>query len=131
MVSDSFDSFAANDDVVSYSELIRMIEARALAARKIVIGQGMDEGRRRTIKRALVATGLDEAIKLIDINSNPVDRLLVHKYKPENVCIDEPREVGEGRFTSCLVLDDRCAEISDHTTGQHIQGAVLIEASRQ
>lgn len=131
VVSDSFDRFAANEGVVSYSELIRTIEARTIAARKIVIGQGMDEVRRRTIKRALADTGLDEVIKLIDVNSNPVDKLLVHKYKPENVCIDEPRVVGDGCFTSRLVLDDRCSEMSDHTTGQHIQGAVLIEASRQ
>lgn len=131
VVSDSFDGFASNEDVISYSELIRTIETGTISARRIIIGQGMDEVRRRAIKRALTATGLDEVVKLIDVYSKPVDRLLVHKHKPENVCIDEPRVIGEGRFTSRLVLDDRCADMSDHSTGQHIQGTVLIEASRQ
>lgn len=34
-------------------------------------------------------------------------------------------------FESHLMLNDRCAEMSDHVTGQHLQGMILIEAARQ
>jgi hypothetical protein len=45
--------------------------------------------------------------------------------------ISIPERVGEDRYHACLVVDDRCAEMSDHTTGQHLQGMLLMEAARQ
>lgn len=131
VVSDAFESFAANADVVSYTTLMRAIEAGTFSAQQIVMGQGMDEIRRRTVRRALVENGFDEIVNIVDVHTKPVDRLLVHKRKAENVCIEELSAVGDGRFSSRLMLDDRCADMSDHATGQHIQGTVLIEASRQ
>jgi hypothetical protein len=42
-----------------------------------------------------------------------------------------PVELSKNHYQSFLIMNDNCAESSDHITGQHIQGMVLIEAARQ
>jgi hypothetical protein len=57
---------------------------------------------------------------------------LTHKHESRNVMISVPeRAAGPEAFESLLMLDEACAEMSDHMTGQHLQGMVLIEAARQ
>jgi hypothetical protein len=56
---------------------------------------------------------------------------LTHKHKEQNVMISEPIFKGKDEYECLLMLDDYCAEMSDHVTGQHIQGMILIEAARQ
>ena len=57
---------------------------------------------------------------------------LSHKVKTHNTMISEPLVGRPGHeYVSYLMLDDDCAEMSDHNTGFHIQGMVLTEAARQ
>ena len=56
---------------------------------------------------------------------------LVHKHVAHNVLISTPQQVSEDTYQASLVMDERCPEISDHISGQHLQGMVLLEAVRQ
>jgi hypothetical protein len=49
----------------------------------------------------------------------------------ENVMVTHPEAVSRHRFVSHLVVDENCAELSDHITGIHMQGTLFIEAARQ
>lgn len=56
---------------------------------------------------------------------------LTHKRYTYNSMISDPVKLYENNFLSFLMVDDNCAEMSDHSTGQHIQGMILIESARQ
>jgi hypothetical protein len=64
-------------------------------------------------------------------NINFCDKKIVHKEKQKNVMISAPEHIQKNEYQCALLLDERCAEMSDHTTGHHIQGMIIIEASRQ
>lgn len=54
-----------------------------------------------------------------------------HKNKAENVLISEVSQIDVASYQCHLLIDDGCAEMADHVTGQHVQGMVLLEACRQ
>lgn len=56
---------------------------------------------------------------------------ITHKHQDKNTVISNPIKLSEECYESYLMVDENCAEVSDHLTGQHIQGAVLMEAARQ
>ena len=56
---------------------------------------------------------------------------LTHKVKYQNTLISDPKKIDEDYYRSLLMIDEDCAELSDHVTGKHIQFMVLIEAARQ
>ncbi len=55
----------------------------------------------------------------------------VHKRLQKNVMISKPEKFSEQEYSAYLMVDDDCAEMSDHLTGQHLQGMLVIEAARQ
>jgi hypothetical protein len=55
----------------------------------------------------------------------------VHKHEEKNVLLTSPQKVGRHFYESYFLIDDDCAEMSDHVTGSHIQGALVAEAARQ
>ena len=55
----------------------------------------------------------------------------VHKHHPENSLLSLPRRVSESRFEADLLVDDAGELMSDHLSGQHLPGMILIEAARQ
>jgi hypothetical protein len=71
------------------------------------------------------------------LNIVPVDRRLrasstaTHKLKSHNIAISMPSENGNGTYSASLMIDDANAELSDHLTGQHVSGMMVIEAARQ
>ncbi|MBD2810814.1 hypothetical protein ID853_07945 [Xenorhabdus sp. Vera] len=56
---------------------------------------------------------------------------ITHKHKRKNVLISKTIKTGDTSYQCHLLIDDDCAEMADHVTGQHIQGMVLLEACRQ
>jgi len=56
---------------------------------------------------------------------------LTHKRKAKNSMISDPVKKADDNYEAYLMLDENCDEMSDHLTGQHIQGMVLVEAARQ
>src|SRR5439155_12080056 len=57
---------------------------------------------------------------------------LSHKHLPSNTLISHPYESDIADvYEASLLVDDACADMSDHVTGQHLQGMIFIEAARQ
>lgn len=54
-----------------------------------------------------------------------------HKHEKCNVAISKINDNGNGTYSSTLMIDDTNAEVSDHLTGQHISGMMIVEAARQ
>jgi hypothetical protein len=100
-----------------------------------VIGQGVRSELFNVLKSKIKERNLDEFIQFKNeqLLYQREDKNIVHKQKTENVMITKPIPWGGAKNTykSSLILDDRCAEMSDHVTGQHLQGMILAEAARQ
>lgn len=132
IVGDNFLSFAQLENVYTYSQVIEMVKSNNMDNLRefiCVLGQGLNSEEKRQLELysrknwiGLVINGLQR----------PASHDLTHKYRSENIMITEPLTVLSGkRYRACLIIDDSCAEMSDHLTGKHIQGMVLTEAARQ
>ncbi|MFP2930811.1 AfsA-related hotdog domain-containing protein [Pyxidicoccus sp. 3LG] len=136
VVGERFTGFASeNPEVITLPELERMLQGDGLPGElTLVIGQGIPDERLRQLQAHLERLPARMRVSLV---TDPRDLTraesrLVHKRFEHNILISTPEQVVEGeRYVSRLVLDERCAEMSDHLTGQHIQGMVLMEAARQ
>lgn len=133
VVSDKFSAFAINDGVISYSDLRQALRDWNAAYRKatVVVGQGLDTERLHVLEREIEQHGLQDRVVLVPGQRNTVNRRLVHKHQAENVYVANLMPIAPDTYEASLYIDDRCAEMSDHVTGQHVQGTLLIEASRQ
>jgi hypothetical protein len=135
VVGNKFGEFAANNGVVTVGELEGLLRSqergRLPADVKLVPGQGLREADMQRIRHE--ALQARDAAGVIDIELGPVraSRLLTHKYHLQNSIVSVPQQVGADVFESALLLDERSELMSDHQTGQHIQGMVLVEAARQ
>ena len=133
VVGDGFVNFSKTVGVVRISDFEEMISLPRIGKATngfYIIGQGISEERIKKIKQRLQ----DSKINDIFIKDNFCEKeqnQFVHKTLRENVMISQPKVIRDGLFVSRLMIDDRCAEMSDHLTGQHVQGVVLIEAARQ
>jgi hypothetical protein len=56
---------------------------------------------------------------------------ITHKLRVENILLSEARPNPDGSYTMEMMLDDHCELMTDHQTGRHLAGVVLIEAVRQ
>lgn len=136
LVGDKFKGFLNNPCVISISSLEAQIKAydinKSTDRYIIYVGQGVESARLNTLRQHIFSKNLADIYQL-EMRGFPdkASNLLTHKYKLENIMISEPIRMQDTIFSSALRLDDNCAEMSDHVTGQHLQGMVLIEAARQ
>jgi hypothetical protein len=68
---------------------------------------------------------------IVDHSYQKATQLLTHKHKVKNILITDPHLKNDGYYESYVMIDDRCDDMKDHTTGLHISGMLLIEATRQ
>lgn len=133
VVGDRFGNFCVNNDnVVTLSEFETMIVnnwTQADTTTLVVAGQGVDIAQLKRIEDQIKASKSD--LKIMFSKLDKVDKRRVHKEKDQNVLISAPYKVTEHLYGASVLIDDRCAEMSDHVTGQHIQGMVILEAARQ
>lgn len=135
VVGDKFAEFGKNEGVVTIGELERRIaaggEGLMLGGDSVLVaGQGLQPERVARVREALSATGYPHCVDSLRLDV-VADETMTHKLSPQNIMITVPRQVGDKMFTAKIQLNDLCAEMADHMTGQHIQGVVLIEAARQ
>jgi hypothetical protein len=130
VVGDEFENFAKNQNVFTFSNFITQLytNKNKKFIDYLVLGQGLSESETKIL--CIVAKKENITI-LNDADLNIASTNLTHKCKVENILISEPVKTQEQIYTSKLFINDACAEMSDHKTGQHIQGMVLIEAARQ
>lgn len=134
IVTDKYQEFSSHDEIITISELIDTLSDMEKGITEDIIyisGQGLSKSHCSMIRDLINNNKHNNKITFIESNKNIVDKKHVHKHKPENVLISAPLKSDLDTFTSMLHIDDNCAETSDHITGQHIQGMVLMEAARQ
>ena len=133
IVSDKFSGLSKidNKNVICYSNFLENLHNHNITEPTLVyIGQGINTLKVNTIKK-IISTKNISNIQLIS-NPNPkAEKHSVHKAEDKNVAITEPRWLENLTYEAELLLDDECAEMSDHVTGIHVQGILLIESGRQ
>lgn len=131
IVGDKFQLFAENPHVMAVSELEAILDGDLLNQHNLrfQLGQGVSE---EQIGRLLEKTARLKKPWLADF-AKPLKagRKQAHKHQPQNSLISMPRRLTQDSFEVDVLIDEHCAEMSDHVTGQHIQGMVLTEAARQ
>jgi len=136
VVGDKLKEFSRHESVITISELEKIITCNKTchqASRYIIyLGQGVAIQRIKNLTNHVKADGLTHLFEIQIPNSFcKSSSQLTHKIKSKNIMISEPEKINNDQYQCLLFLEDECAEMSDHITGQHIQGMVLIEAARQ
>jgi A-factor biosynthesis hotdog domain len=134
LVGDKFKQFGAQEGAVTVSCLANLLDrpdaGKALPSR-ILVGQGVSEAWLSYLKARAEARNLDIEF----IGERPVNertgRRFAHKHQRKNILVTDPVQSGINRYECHLTVDDDCEIMSDHTTGHHIQGMLLVEAARQ
>lgn len=131
IVGNKFSDFSINDNVIMLKDIEILIKNKKLSDMDIYyeLGQGVSE---------------DKIHKLISlsIEYNFRDKLLfepikkcrtkhVHKSELKNSLITLPIRIAGNIYESMIYIDDENEIMSDHVTGQHLQGMLFSEASRQ
>ncbi|MGW2474466.1 AfsA-related hotdog domain-containing protein [Streptomyces sp. NPDC001665] len=136
LVGDVFAEFAGHQGVVTVSQLARRIREGAFpggaGAASVTLGQGMSRFDVQFVRDILARRGLTDVVVIDDrALRDRAGREIVHKHRAENVLISLPRRTGPGSFESDLLVDSGNELMSDHLTGQHMQGMLTMEAGRQ
>jgi hypothetical protein len=130
IVGDSFRAFARNSGVICIGQLEAALQDGELEKDvEFDLGQGVSDER---ITR-LLALASERSCRHRFLFDRP-ERCgfrHVHKHRAENSMLSLPRRVSESRFEADLLVDDAGQLMSDHPSGQHLSGMVLIEAARQ
>lgn len=137
IVGNKFRDFCRNDGVITVEEFASMARThifdRLPPHSRLIAGQGVREAELQAIcdqaRHALAARDID--IRPTLRRGIRASRLLTHKHRIENSIISHPVRLDEHCFEAALLLDERSELMTDHQTGQHIQGLILIEAARQ
>lgn len=136
IIGDKYKEFSLNQNVLTYSDAIaytNVFQGKKNKKTYYRIGQGVSNKEFSYLCEHIKQNRLE---KYFDIQNKNIiktkeNKLNVHKKKEENIMITRPIKLSDTDYVSHLVIDDDCAESSDHLTGQHIQGMVLMEAARQ
>jgi hypothetical protein len=135
VVGDRLKDFSIHEETITISELENLVNSQSdkYPCKYIVsVGQGIAEKRLKGLCKKIINLNLDKIFKIkIPILYTRSNKNLTHKHVIKNIMISNPSQDENGNYISALMLDDNAAEMSDHSTGQHIQGMVLIEAARQ
>lgn len=137
IIGDKFKDFANLTSLITISEFKDLLSLPSTMIPKntsYLIAQGVSISDLNQVLDLMELRGLKKLLPIVNaeqIIKSKESSNLVHKHKPENIMITKPNMIGGDTFTSFLCIDENCAEMSDHVTGKHIQGMVLIEAARQ
>lgn len=101
------------------------------APARLVVGQGVSESWLQYLRAQVLEMGRDvEFVEATPI-SGRTGRNFAHKHRRHNILITDPKQCAPLQYLSRLVIDDECELMTDHMTGHHLQGMLLIEAARQ
>lgn len=138
VVGDKYAEFAnKHNNVITRSHFEDILEGRkhqAVDVKQFVFGQGIPFRDRRLLATRFSERGLDKnaSLNVGMLNPELASHRTTHKVHERNILITEPVvQVEDGAYESDLIVDEACAELDDHVTGQHISAAVLSEAARQ
>ncbi|MEM6705727.1 MAG: AfsA-related hotdog domain-containing protein [Planctomycetota bacterium] len=126
VVGDNFANFAhQHARAITFSEF----KLRAASAREenlFLPGQGLQSEQLSAVYIANTRGGM-----FLVSEGEIATRRETHKHEPKNTMVSLPRRVAPKKFELDLWIDGRNEVLSDHQTGQHVQGIALIEGARQ
>jgi|GEM_PF-4955791 len=138
IVSDKFHNFAIHKNVITKSELYHLLNADNVALTetqktRLIPGQGFS---RAAISDILNLAETAKNAHLFDFSlwyrlPNRASKKLTHKHKPQNILVSVPIRQSDNQFNMNILIDEDCEMMHDHQTGLHVQGMLLLEASRQ
>jgi hypothetical protein len=137
LVGDIFSNFSDRKELVITIEDFRNMITKPLTDNyRIIIGQGISQDDIEQLNDEVNKSNNKKTIffaqnELLAFQHDKKHQKSVHKHKASNVLVSPPAIVGNNFFHSSIHIQSQCAELSDHTTGQHIQGMIIIEAARQ
>jgi len=137
VVGDAFAGFCRDKLALTVSQLEALLKLppEVIPGRKrLILGQGVNEQECRSILGRLNETpALKARFDASDLEAmaGRAPGSLSHKRKSVNTLISAPRQIAPGHYVLRLMVDERSELMSDHQTGQHVQGIILIEAMRQ
>ncbi|CAO97457.1 AfsA-related hotdog domain-containing protein [Erwinia tasmaniensis] len=139
VVGDKFNEFANGKDVLTITqlELLTQIPANIIdKEHEIIIGQGVRKDfAGKVISNQPRNTIHGNKLKMCSLEKlvNDKKNEYCHKRLEHNVLIGPAEQIEQNSnlFAMPLLIDERCELMADHQTGQHIQGMLLVEASRQ
>lgn len=136
IIGNRLTEFANNRNILTYDQFnyLLQIESKSFDQNRyeIHLGQGLSDLQINIILKNLNKPNLHRfSLSGVLHQLERAGSALTHKRKIENNMISTPEKISEFIFKSYLMLDESCAEMLDHVTGQHIQGMVLVEAARQ
>lgn len=133
VVGNKFVNFTQHENVVTVGQLEMLTNNSSNIISdetEFIPGQGICQD---SLKTMFKNSGANEKIKL----SSLVDfakgkrNSYSHKKLRNNTLIGQCSQKSNNIFSLPLVINENCELMSDHQTGQHIQGMILVEASRQ
>lgn len=136
IVGDKFEGFSNNSNVLTVSQFNSLLtESSGITDKnyQIFFGQGVNENIAKNISNNF---GLikNNKIDLYDMESLISNKnTYSHKVCHKNILIGAAEEINdmEGTYRLSLEVDEDCELMSDHQSGQHIQGMIGVEACRQ
>lgn len=138
VVGDKFASYVQGKDAITLSQLrgLLSLSIPMLAGQGVTVlvpGQGLGD---TSVKQLLQEAAASPNLSCFDFSlwhrlPERAHSSLTHKHEPANTLISTPRRIAQDTFESHLLIDENCELMQDHTSGQHVQGMVLIEATRQ
>lgn len=138
VVGDKFASYVQGKEAITLSQLrgLLSLSIPLLSGQSVTVlvpGQGLgDESVKQLLKEAARSSNLSRFdFSLWHKLPQRAPASLTHKHNPANILISSPQRLAENMFESHLLIDEDCELMHDHLSGQHVQGMVLIEATRQ
>lgn len=134
VVGNRFKHFAAHSEVTTITDMLGMLrqEPNSLHQVSYTLGQGLSSAERRLLLRL---EKMQRIGKLEHANITAAPKHMTHKHHAKNSMVSVPKQITQKDdvqyYKLNLLIDDACAEMHDHVTGQHVQGMVLVEAARQ
>ncbi|MFF4324385.1 AfsA-related hotdog domain-containing protein [Streptomyces sp. NPDC001568] len=134
LVGDRFIGFAAQENVFTVSQFIDDLRRGAYATEGEPVlaesAQGVSESDVLLIVEELRHRGLDRVqIRLQPAALSGAGE--VHKHQVANALIADLHQVSDSLFGAGLRVHNDNELLLDHQTGQHVQGMIAVEASRQ
>ena len=138
VVGDKFASYVAHKEAVTVSELLGLLSLPksfdCSSDRKVLVpGQGIgDENRQALLRTAANSANLHQYdFSLWHKLPDRAAAVHAHKAHSRNVLVSVPRQISSDEFELDLMIDEGCELMTDHMSGQNMQGMVLMEAARQ
>ena len=135
LVGQKFKKYADYTGNMTVSEFITKIKDplildNGFTKKTYYVTQGVTEGEVNLLKKELQDRKL-ASINVLISNDLLIPSQETHKKKSENILISSPEKLSDGKFRASLIVNPHCAELSDHNSGHHIDGMIVIEAARQ